>query len=132
MTWRQSFPAELASVRNARLLVRSEFSDLAQADIEALELLVSELAANAVVHARSAFDVCIDRNARSIRVEVTDHGPGLPMMRSHDLTAAFGRGLRIVDHLATQWGVDPGDDRGKTVWFALELSDERPWEHSTT
>jgi hypothetical protein len=43
----------------------------------------------------------------------------LPVVRDHDPLGVAGRGLRLVDSIATQWGaaLKPGD--GKTVWFEL-------------
>jgi hypothetical protein len=45
----------------------------------------------------------------------------MPHVRQYSLDAPTGRGLRIVDSLATRWGVEPGDaGEGKTVWFEVD------------
>jgi hypothetical protein len=57
-----------------------------------------------------------------IAVSVSDRGRALPRLPSSqpDDTAMSGRGLLIVDALATAWGVTPMDPPpGKTVWFRL-------------
>lgn len=84
------------------------------------ELLVDELVANAMVHARGAgVDVTIRQLGDSIRVEVTDPDPDfvLDFRRPADAPPRFG--LRIVDSVAPRWGVDP-EPFGKTVWFELD------------
>jgi hypothetical protein len=45
----------------------------------------------------------------------------LPTLRRYERSAATGRGLQLVERLASRWGVDV-DDGSKTVWFELALS----------
>jgi len=87
--------------------------------LEAVGLMVSELASNCVRHTDSQFDLSIMLTAREIRVEATDHGGGEPCLRSPEPTDPTGRGLLIVDRLAAAWGVEHRDASGKTVWFAI-------------
>jgi anti-sigma regulatory factor (Ser/Thr protein kinase) len=87
------------------------------------ELLVSELAANVVVHARTPMRVSVlARNGR-VRVEVRDDDPTLPQRCSPDPMSPDGRGVMLVDALAEAWGVN-GNRRGKTVWFELGARDQ--------
>jgi anti-sigma regulatory factor (Ser/Thr protein kinase) len=86
-------------------------------------LLTSELAANAVQHTASGqggtFAVTICPRLPAIRVCVTDGGaPTGPFVTSPGSLAASGRGLAIVDALASQWGHHAGPG-GRTVWFEL-------------
>jgi anti-sigma regulatory factor (Ser/Thr protein kinase) len=83
-----------------------------------VELLVSEVVTNAVLHARSALSLCVVRQGDRIRVEVEDTSPVAPVVRPHDDTAMTGRGLALVAALAAEWGVQP-TDRGKSVWFVV-------------
>jgi anti-sigma regulatory factor (Ser/Thr protein kinase) len=83
------------------------------------ELLVSELATNAVVHARTPMRVSVLHHGERLRVEVRDDDPRPPQPRQPDPMAPGGRGIMLVDMLATSWGVN-GNDRGKTVWFELD------------
>ena len=108
------------SVSAARHFVDGELTGLPVDLREAVLLMVSELATNAVVHAGSGFDVDVDRTRRSVRVSVGDHGLGTPAVRSPGETDPHGRGLRIVDTLSDEWGVAPGVDGDvKSVWFRV-------------
>jgi anti-sigma regulatory factor (Ser/Thr protein kinase) len=84
-------------------------------------LVVSELATNAVRHARSAFRASISRDRSVIRIGVDDTSSDLPKMTDPAPYARGGRGVAIVDRLSTRWGTDPLAD-GKTVWSELSRS----------
>jgi anti-sigma regulatory factor (Ser/Thr protein kinase) len=88
-------------------------------------LLVSELATNAVLHARSDFTVTIDGRGDRIRIEVQDPNPRLPSPASVPAAAYSGRGLMIVQELSTAWGVESHADQGKTVWFEIKVGTNR-------
>jgi anti-sigma regulatory factor (Ser/Thr protein kinase) len=83
------------------------------------EVLISELATNVVRHARTPFTVVITWDGRTLRAEVSDGvplGPRPPLTSRDDDEG--GRGLLLVDAVATDWGVDLYHD-GKTVWFEI-------------
>ena len=90
------------------------------------ELLVSELVGNAVRHgavAAGAGDVVLRVQPApdgALRVEVDDAGdPHLPARPPDaDESAESGRGLLLVDELATRWGAEPIPG-GKRVWFEV-------------
>jgi anti-sigma regulatory factor (Ser/Thr protein kinase) len=84
------------------------------------QLVVSELATNAVVHAGSPFSVSVRYDGSAIRIAVHDWNPTLPVMRNEGPTAISGRGLQLVNMLARDWGVETSPD-GKTVWAELPL-----------
>jgi anti-sigma regulatory factor (Ser/Thr protein kinase) len=120
MTHERHFPAETTSVRAARRFVLSVLGDLDAEQLESVVLMVSELAANSVRHAASAFRLAIRRSPRDVRVEVTDEGArGVPLMRSPAPHEPSGRGLQIVQALSDEWGVTSLGGRGNTVWFSL-------------
>ncbi len=55
----------------------------------------------------------------SLRVEVHDHSSHVPAVPSRRASSQLsGRGLRIVDALASRWGIDRDAD-GKSVWFEM-------------
>jgi anti-sigma regulatory factor (Ser/Thr protein kinase) len=115
-------PPDTASIRVARqaILDMLELDPVAAEDVA---LLVSELAANAVLHGRTEFAVTASRDADVVRVDVTDRSPTPPSMKHYGPESPTGRGLRLVDLLADRWGVeaeDPGP--GKTVWFEIEVA----------
>ena len=80
--------------------------------------MVSELATNSIRHAATSFTVIVERVPGMVRVEVIDSGEGEPKMRAPAVSDPTGRGLRIVEELADDWGVVPTPD-GKMVWFVL-------------
>lgn len=82
--------------------------------------MVSELATNAVQHARSDFEVTITSARGGICAEVSDTGGGHPAARHATPAQETGRGLKIVAALADSWGVSPRAT-GKAVWFAINL-----------
>lgn len=120
----RTFPHEPQSVPAARRFATSALSGASQETLEAVELMVSELATNCIRHTDSGFDLTIIRDGPDIRVEATDHAGGTPTMRSPKPTDASGRGLKIVDMLSAGWGVRSGAVAGKTVWFTI--SDAQP------
>ena len=87
--------------------------------IDDAALVVSELATNAVLHARSAFHVSIRVAGEGIRVSVHDESPVAPAPRGYSVSSATGRGLRMVDAVSSRWGTIPLPNR-KAVWAELE------------
>ncbi|MFF4690482.1 ATP-binding protein [Streptomyces sp. NPDC001307] len=121
-----SMPREAASVPAARQLVRETLADWGLPDVaDAAELVVSELASNAVRHAcHGAFRLTIRRLAGgSVRVAVTDKSRTLPVLATASTVAVNGRGLALVDAVSRQWGTDllPW---GKRVWADVEPADD--------
>ena len=87
-------------------------------------VVISELATNAVLHARSPFHVSIDVVAGDgVRIAVHDESPADASPRGYSITSATGRGLRMVETLAERWGTIPLPNR-KAVW--AELAEARP------
>ena len=78
-------------------------------------LVVTELAANAIVHARSAFTVILSALDDLLRISVRDATP----LRGNTLRAVPLHGLGAVHAMASQWGVEPLGAAGKTVWVDL-------------
>ena len=83
-------------------------------------LLTSELVTNSIRHAglgpRDRIVLAARLAPDFVRVEIRDGGPGFDPDVRH---GADGFGLRMVDTLASRWGVDA--DRGGTrVWFEVD------------
>lgn len=87
---------------------------------ETASLLVSEIATNAVRYARAAIEVRVHRTAREIVTEISDDSSHLPQRRLPSPEEENGRGLMLVDALASSWGARP-TETGKTVWFTLTI-----------
>lgn len=83
-------------------------------------LLTSEVATNAVRHARTGFQVAVVEAAPALLVEVCDGSTDTPSLVAPEADAMAGRGLHILELLASRWGVEELDD-GKAVWFALMI-----------
>lgn len=81
-------------------------------------VVLSELTTNAVLHAGTDLRVKISYDDRVLTLEVTDGSPKLPMARRPNPRAATGKGLVLVEALATQWGVRP-EPAGKTIWASF-------------
>ena len=117
------FPPEASSVGAAREFVRERLAAHG-GDVEAVVLMVSELATNAIEHGRTDFDLTLrlPRQGSGVRVEVHDSAPGYPIPQHPTIDDTRGRGLQILQGLAQSWGVDIERDRpGKTVWFCSSL-----------
>lgn len=113
------------SVGRARALLRAQAGvwRLPDDTAETAVLLLSELVTNAVRHSRVRGRYigtrCVLR-AGVLRVEVSDAGDGLPALRTARDDEEAGRGLALVEALATAWSADPRPcGIGKTVWFEL-------------
>ena len=87
------------------------------------EIVISELVANAIRHAKPLADGTIRVHwkvkAGVVEVEVSDGGgPSTPRPAPRSVWASSGRGLRIVRSLAHEWGVTE-ERNGRTVWASL-------------
>jgi hypothetical protein len=91
----------------------------ATALVDHAEVAVSELATNAVIHARTAFSVAVQSSRRGVRLLVSDASPRLPVICDQASDPSVAGGLRVVAALATNWGVET-TAQGKTVWARLE------------
>lgn len=84
------------------------------------QLLTSELFTNALDHADGAITLSVVLDSAELRVEVTDHSDGSPVVRDVDVEDEHGRGMLLVDELASAWGAGRYPrGRGKYVWFSL-------------
>lgn len=111
------------------VLQRWRFPDEA---IEVARLLISELATNAIRHARptTPADIGSAKSAdpgtivlrlwpteRGVVISVTDRDPQPPTPRTSDNSATGGRGMLLTEAMANRWGYYPTQlHPGKTVW----------------
>ncbi len=118
------FAAVAPSVGQARRFLLSLLPDGGRESADALALMLSELATNAVQHASTDFEVAVDiaPDGCHVRVAVSDSAEGFPVPQDTDTESSDGRGLHIVRELADTWGIDVRRGRpGKTVWFWVLL-----------
>ena len=113
------FEPQPSEARSARRFVTEAVGSDRRPIPEFLPLLTSELASNAVVHARTPFTVSVIFDANQVRVEVRDGNPQLPVPAEPDIETVTGRGLLLISELADRWGVE-GLPTGKLVWIELD------------
>ncbi len=115
-------PQDLASVRSARRFVRKILTEWnLQPLLDDAQLVVSELAANAITHAASDYRVRLTSSSQTLRIEVRDGGMGTPEPQPHSTTNEHGRGLLMVASIAASWGIERSEGRRKLVWAELTL-----------
>ena len=92
---------------------------------QVVELLSSELLANAVLHgpAGAPIGIQVRHTPTSVRVSVSDGGAASPVVLHREPTAPSGRGMAIVEAMSSRWGIEEHGGGGKTVWFELDLED---------
>lgn len=116
------FEARTESVAEARHFVL-EHARLAGRTAEDAALVASELAANAVLHAATAFEVSLHAVGDLLTIAVADGGSVLPAPdppTAMPTWAPSGRGLLIVSRVAERLGVQP-TATGKSVWAELRI-----------
>ncbi|WP_165781090.1 ATP-binding protein [Streptosporangium minutum] len=128
-SWRREFPGEVSSVPAARAWAHGLLAvRLAPPALDDVLLLLSEVITNAVTHSDSGrtaggrVTVNLTHDPGAVHVEVTDDGSvsSAPAVHVPDADSDGGRGLWLVDLLATAWGSSRHDDEaGRSVWFQV-------------
>jgi anti-sigma regulatory factor (Ser/Thr protein kinase) len=109
------------SVGAARRFVRDVLMSRQVADgvVETVELLTSEVVTNAIIHGRSGPQLAVEVDGKVVRVAVRDLSPEVPVRRLGNVDDVSGRGVVIVEELASAWGVDRERGGAKRVWFEV-------------
>lgn len=117
-------PADPSAPGLARRFVRTALSEWeVDADVsETAQLCVSELVTNAVIHSGTISTLTVRNDGEYLLVMVQDRGGPGPVRQAEGLDpeAISGRGLSLVDALASAWSSEHSTD-GTTVWFELPL-----------
>jgi anti-sigma regulatory factor (Ser/Thr protein kinase) len=119
------FPGRPEHIAAARRFVAAALAAW-PATQEAAQLLVSEVVTNAVVHSASgdqggSLEVRYAFDDHEVYVEVLDAGGATaPSRHAEHLEGISGRGLGLVEALASAWGVHD-HQAGRVVWFRLPL-----------
>jgi anti-sigma regulatory factor (Ser/Thr protein kinase) len=109
-------PAEVA---RARRYVAQHCADM-PSDVRSIaQLLTSEVVTNALEHGAGDIWLRLCKAESALRVEVTDASGAEPRPQQATPDSLRGRGLMILESLASTWGVAPAEPTGKTVWFTL-------------
>ncbi len=132
------FPPDAASPGRVRRMVRESLHGPAFDDLrDTAVLLASELAENAVLHAGTEFEVAVASGPDDVTVSVSDRGAGPLEMhlaqprQRYGRAATHGRGLAMVQRLASSWGTrhDPGGLH--SIWFSLVRAPQAPAPEAT-
>ena len=122
--WKHRFElaAEAISVPEARLFVRSRLREHGLAEIEGdVQLVVSELATNALIHANTPFSVTIQGDAVRVLLTVQDGSPVHPAVVKVEVMDTGGRGISIVAAVSQRWGSVERVGAAKAVWASFAL-----------
>jgi len=114
-------PPYPTSVGAARRFVRDVLMSrhVPESTVDIVELLTSELVTNAILHGRIGPKLVVELDEGVVRVGVDDMSPEVPVRRVTRSDDVSGRGVMIVEELATAWGVEPVRGGGKRVWFEV-------------
>ncbi|MFE6972371.1 ATP-binding protein [Streptomyces sp. NPDC057682] len=118
----QTLPRRPESAEAARRLTDTALCCWGQGELaDDCALIVGELVANAVLHARrESIRVVVERiGERTVRVAVTDFSRELPVECRAGDGDEGGRGLLLVAAVASDWGTDTFR-WGKVVWAVLD------------
>ena len=118
-------PVNVSSASAARDFVVQHLADHELPHLTAdVQLVVSELATNALTHAQTPFTVSLTAIERSVLLVVRDGAVARPLLGGRQGLEVGGRGMMIVEALSRDWGISAHADGGKSVW--AEFATHRP------
>lgn len=120
-------PPTPASVHSARSYAAGVLAAWGLVELaENMELVVSELATNALRHGvrldgtcRHGVHMSLVRRGQLVTSAFTDPGSSVPTLRYSGPLDTGGLGLHIVDSLSLRWGWSALAPHGKIVWAVL-------------
>jgi anti-sigma regulatory factor (Ser/Thr protein kinase) len=115
---RTTLPADTSSCPAARKFVTERLADAPDEIRNAAGLLTSEAVTNAVLHAAGPITIDVRQQGDRYRIEVKDAGRLPPAEKHYRTDDTTGRGVQLLNRLATAWGWQPTRS-GKVVWFEL-------------
>lgn len=127
MQWRPARLGGAGVASEARAWLRRAVPDMLDTPprpnlLEDAELLLGEVAANAVQHAGGMDWVSVCCTSRVLHIVVHDQAPVRPWRPpAADAISERGRGTLLLQRLALDWGVSVNPDDGKEVWLDLRL-----------
>ena len=112
-----------SSSSEGRVAVRDFLLSIDRMDLTPdILLVVSELVANAVMHARTPMTLSAETDGDGVRVAVADGSHVLPHWSPRSPTSMAGRGLPLIARLSRSWGVEPLPGGGKRVWATVDAT----------
>lgn len=128
--WQPQDRSDLATPVSARTWARQILPELLEHPVSddlayEVELLLGELCTNAVRHGDGLDEVHLHCVPPTVRVTVSDRNPAPPVLYDHttdpNTPVDHGRGLLLIQAIASRWGVDHRGDVGKDVWCELHI-----------
>jgi anti-sigma regulatory factor (Ser/Thr protein kinase) len=114
-------PPDLTAAREARAATRRVLPGWRLgALLDPVLLVVSELVGNAVRHGRPPVGLRLRKSGRGVRVDVHDESQSVPAAAGGGRDAESGRGMLLVDAVASESGVHPIEGDGKVVWARVD------------
>ena len=119
-------PSAAASVAAGRRFVNEVLDELGLEThrYEAV-LLTSELLTNSVLHGHGNPEVAVTWRSPELEIAITDGGRWAPRRSAVDHGATGGRGLQLLESLATRCGIRASES-GTTIWFTLLMGATLP------
>lgn len=119
--FRTTLAPDNASPRLARVFVRESLEGrIEPAVLDDLLLLTSEIVTNVVRHARTEAELRLDVGDDRVQLSCKDGCPILPQRRYPEPHEEDGRGLFLIQSIATAWGVEALAGDSKVVWVSLD------------
>ena len=122
-----SFTADVGAVPGSRrwVVAWARRTGCPERCVHRIALLTTEAVTNAVRHGPEGGTVTVEVSLvrGQWRVAVTDQSRARPVVRDVAPTALGGRGVMLIDRLATAWGVETAAGAAKTVWFQVADGD---------
>lgn len=117
-------PDAVPPLVRVRQWVACALADLGDDHVFAVQLVATEVLTNAYDHAGGAHRIRLRRDGPSpeVLIEVDDGSPAPPVLGDGNPKSLRGRGLVLVDRLATGWGYRAAAGGGKTVWAVVDCS----------
>ncbi|WP_214409892.1 ATP-binding protein [Sphaerisporangium fuscum] len=115
-------PSTVPKTRESARHLLAEWGVTDQGDV--IELLISEVVTNAMRHAWGGM-MTLCREHGTLRCEVQDTSSALPEVREAHECDEGGRGMFLLEALATRWG-SYRVSAGKVVWFEITCPGESP------
>lgn len=110
----------------ARSFVRSCITLLDREPSADALLLTSEAVTNSIRHAHTdQVVVSLEPHGDCLRIGVADDDHHEPVVLPLDPTRVGGYGVRLIDEISVEWGVDDVVDVGKVVWFEVRAPSTR-------
>ncbi|MEV8333888.1 ATP-binding protein [Streptomyces niveus] len=116
-----SFDADPRHVETARRVTAAVLGKASITDCETVgtvQLLVSELVTNAIVHGNAdsvGLQLTCD-DLGEVLIKVDDHSSGSPEVREPCADDEGGRGMQLVTYFASEWG-----RKGTSTWCTLHV-----------